>query len=374
MEKNTNSTVLVVEDNEDLRQNAALVLELEGYRVYTARDGKEGIDLLTQRGCMPDLIVSDIAMPRMDGYEFFQAVHKIPHLRIVPFIFLTAFGSRRDIRIGKQLGADDYLVKPFDADEFKDAVKNKLIRVRELRNHAEGQLEEARRAMVQLLSHELRTPLTYVTGGFSLLADGIEQDSHEVQFSMDLIKSGTQRLNRLAEQVVQYAELVSGNTRLQLEKDGTALDIEYLVKNAISMVERDLEERQIHYTFTSQLTAPVEVFGLQDVLCSAIYEVIRNAASYCVEESDVKVNIYTADHQAIVTISDSGRGILPEHQEKIWEILSQSERNKYEQQGAGMGLPLVKQIIVMHGGMISLKSTPQVGTTVTIELPIYMAG
>jgi signal transduction histidine kinase len=373
VEKNMVLTVLVVEDNEDLRENAALVLKLEDYKVFTASDGQEAFEMLKRGECRPDLIVSDIAMPRMDGFQFFQAVHEMPDLKVVPFIFLTAFGTRRDIKIGKELGVDDYLVKPFDADEFKAVVKNKLRRAQEIRDHEKNKLDDARRTMVQLLSHELRTPLTYVTGGFSLLADGIEQNSHEVAFSMGLIRSGTQRLNRLAEQVVQYAELISGAMKTHLDTEGVPLDLEYLVKNAISLVERDMAERQTRYTLDMHLGQSIEIFGLQELLSTAIYEVLRNASSYSDEGSEIKVHVYNDASDAIIEVSDNGRGIPPENQALVWDILSQSERYRYEQQGAGMGLPLVKQIIMLHRGKTSLVSVVNEGTTVTLRLPIYKA-
>src|SRR5215470_12583496 len=122
----TPQTILVVEDNEDLRENAVLVLTLEGFNVFSAMDGQEALDMLTTGQCSPDLIVSDIAMPRLDGYGFFEAVHNNPLLRSIPFIFLTARGSRRDVRFGKELGVDDYLIKPFNADDFLVTVKSKL--------------------------------------------------------------------------------------------------------------------------------------------------------------------------------------------------------------------------------------------------------
>src|SRR5579871_1558555 len=141
----TTQTILIVEDNEDLRENAVLVLTLEGFNVFSAMDGQEALDMLTTGQCSPDLIVSDIAMPRLDGYGFFEAVHNNPSLRTIPFIFLTARGSRRDIRFGKELGADDYLVKPFNADDFLVAVRSKLKRTQEIREEAENQLDDARR-------------------------------------------------------------------------------------------------------------------------------------------------------------------------------------------------------------------------------------
>src|SRR5258708_38935417 len=165
----TAQTILIVEDNEDLRENAVLVLTLEGFKVFSAMDGQEALDMLTTGQCSPDLIVSDIAMPRLDGYGFFEAVHNNPLLRSIPFIFLTARGSRRDVRFGKELGVDDYLVKPFNADDFLVAVRSKLKRNQEIREQAENDLDDPHRRMDQLLSHELRPPIPYSTRAFPTL-------------------------------------------------------------------------------------------------------------------------------------------------------------------------------------------------------------
>ena len=109
------TTIFFVEDNRDLRKNAALVLELEGYKVQVARDGREALDYL-ENGLIPDLIVSDIMMPRMDGYAFFEAVRQIPYLKAVPFVFDSARLLARHLH--RVLGADDYLVKPFDPEDL----------------------------------------------------------------------------------------------------------------------------------------------------------------------------------------------------------------------------------------------------------------
>jgi signal transduction histidine kinase len=370
---NTGATILLVEDNEDLRENATLVLSLEGYNVFSARDGQDAMELLTSGQCQPDLIVSDIAMPRMDGYGFFNAVHAIPSLRVIPFIFLTARGSARDIRFGKQLGADDYLPKPFNADDFLVAVKNKLRRSAEMREHAESELDDARRKMVQLLSHELRTPLTYVTGGFSLLAEGLEQQTlpDDMKLSMGLIHNGTQRLNRLAEQMVMYAELISGHAKLQLEQAGAPVDLEAVVKDVMTVTGREYYARNIQFHLDNQLPQPVEVFTVSQLLANALYEVFRNAASYCAEGSSVNVTLGADEREVVIVVRDQGWGIKAEDLPTIWNVMVQSERDKYEQQGAGMGLPLVKQIALVHGGDVTLDSEVNVGTTVTLRLPIY---
>jgi signal transduction histidine kinase len=278
------------------------------------------------------------------------------------------------VRFGKELGVDDYLIKPFNADDFLVTVKSKLKRNQEIRQQAENRLDDARRAMVQLLSHELRTPLTYVTGGFSLLADGLEQDKlpSDMQLSMGLIKSGTERLNHLAEQLVMYAELVSGHSKIQLEKLGEAQDFEGVVNFAIKKLERESTARSIRIDVTSRLPYPVRIYTVAELIGHAIYEVTRNAIAFSGEGGSVQVDLTLNDKEmAIITISDQGRGIPQEDQERIWEIMIQSERTKHEQQGAGMGLPIVKQIMLLHGGNAQLQSETRVGTTVTLSVPIY---
>jgi signal transduction histidine kinase len=370
----TKATILIVEDNDDLRENATLVLTLEGYSAFSACDGQEAIELLTSGSCRPDLIVSDIAMPRLDGYQFFKAVHDIPELRVVPFIFLTARGSARDIRFGKQLGVDDYLPKPFNADDFLVAVESKLRRTQEIRSHAENALDDARRAMVQLLSHELRTPLTYVEGGFSLLAEGLEQDKlpDELRISMGLINSGTERLKRLAEQMVQYAELISGHAKMQLESGGAPIDLEALLKDITATAEREFWPRHIRFVYHSHISEPLEVVTVTELLTNAIYEVVRNAATYCDEGSEVTIGLSVEHGEAVIVISDHGWGIPAENQATIWNVMVQSERPKYEQQGAGMGLPITKQTLLIHGGNVTLESKVGEGTVVTLRMPAYL--
>ncbi len=139
------ATILFVEDHDDLRDNVAQILALEGYAVVGATDGCDALEQIAA-GLRPDLIISDIMMPRMDGYQFFETVRRdYPRLRAIPFIFLTARGSRHEIALGKGLGADDYLVKPFDPAELIAVVHGKLRRTAELRAEADESLAQARR-------------------------------------------------------------------------------------------------------------------------------------------------------------------------------------------------------------------------------------
>lgn len=116
--------VLIIEDNQDVRENTADILELSGYETITAENGKVGVKKAKQ--LLPDIIVCDIMMPELDGYEVLQELSKNPMTASIPFIFLTAKTDKSDMRKGMNLGADDYLTKPFTENELLDAINSRL--------------------------------------------------------------------------------------------------------------------------------------------------------------------------------------------------------------------------------------------------------
>ena len=125
--------ILVVEDNKDILDNIKLILELNEFEVLTALNGKEALKLLEEIKNPPEIIISDIIMPIMNGYDFFTAVSKNPLWNSIPFIFLTAKTSPEDIRLGKMLGVDDYLTKPFNEEDLIAIIKGKLMRNKNVR-------------------------------------------------------------------------------------------------------------------------------------------------------------------------------------------------------------------------------------------------
>ena len=120
--------ILVVEDNEDILFNIKLILESNDYQVITAKNGKEGIDTLSKLKENPEIILSDIMMPELDGYDFFKTISEDPRWGHIPFLFLTAKASPKDIRFGKMLGVDDYITKPFKEEDLLAAISGKITR------------------------------------------------------------------------------------------------------------------------------------------------------------------------------------------------------------------------------------------------------
>ena len=129
--------ILIVEDNDDILLNIKLTLEFNDYEVLTANNGKKGLKVLTEQKKLPEIIVSDIMMPEMDGYDFFQAVSDNPRWSDIPFLFLTARSSPEDIRFGKMLGVDDYLTKPFKEADLLATISGKLARKKRAESYNE---------------------------------------------------------------------------------------------------------------------------------------------------------------------------------------------------------------------------------------------
>jgi len=122
------SLILLVDDNQDILYNIKLLLEAKEYRVVTAVSGKQAIDILSNLDELPEIIISDIMMPEIDGYDFFEHVSHNTQWGHIPFLFLTAKSTPEDIRLGKMLGVDDYITKPFDEKDLLAIVSGKILR------------------------------------------------------------------------------------------------------------------------------------------------------------------------------------------------------------------------------------------------------
>jgi putative two-component system response regulator len=152
-------TLLIVEDNHILRNGLKEILAFEGFTVITANNGREALDHM--KAFSPDLILSDISMPVMDGFAFFKAVRERPEWITIPFIFLTARGEREDMMTGRDLGAEDYLVKPTNRDELLTAIRSRLARSRQLQMI---QLEQAYKASLSVLANAIEVRNKYTRG------------------------------------------------------------------------------------------------------------------------------------------------------------------------------------------------------------------
>lgn len=368
--------VLLIEDNLAILESISFELEMRGYEVAKAVDGHEAIKVLQQTEPLPDIIVSDIAMPNLDGYKLLELVQGNECWHSIPFIYLTAFSSPNAIRIGKELGVDDYLVKPFQADDLVVAMENKLRRVRQFRDSAERQLDHVRRELIDVISHELRTPLTAIYGGAEMLADSLQTMPDPLaQNMLDLVRSGAKRMNRLVNQILYLVQIDGGFLNRLMHEHTRLCDLSAIVQQACDQVQLNWHEVDVPNVSLTIHTPnePLWVQGLQDFLLMAVEEVIRNAMMFSSEGSSVSVHVWQDQDMVFVRIEDQGQGIPADHLDRIWERFVQVNRYQNEQQGIGLGLSLVRDSIRAHDGQCQIESQEGKGTAVTLQLPLAIA-
>src|SRR5688572_18065646 len=165
----TQQLILVVDDDVIILETVADFLRLNNYEVLTAANGNQALYLMQSR--TPDLVLSDITMPEIDGYQLYEHIRLNPAWGTIPFIFMSARGEQQDIRLGYGMGADAYLIKPFELEDLQIAVQSRLMRVQEIERGARSDVEQMKQQMMMVMGHELRTPLSYVYGYLSLLKE-----------------------------------------------------------------------------------------------------------------------------------------------------------------------------------------------------------
>jgi two-component system sensor histidine kinase/response regulator len=362
--------ILVVEDQDLLLMAIRDVLEMEGYKVVTAGDGIEALEVM--QTFMPDLIIADISMPRMDGYKFFEAVHIRPEWIPIPFIFLTARAEKEDRLKGKAMGAEDYLVKPFDPQELLVVVRSRIGRAEAIREATEGEFEELKQQIITLLSHELRTPLTSVYGYTELaLEDAAVLPSGEFQQYLVGIRRGADRLKNLVEDLLMIVRLDTGQLEREFRLLATTRDnLGEIITHTIGMfgVQAAREDITLETNIEPNLP-PVLIYD--NFFTDALSRLIDNAIKFSRNKGKrVTVSAKAVDGWVEIAVTDEGVGIAPQGVTRLFERFRQINREKMEQQGIGLGLSIVKALITCMEGEVGVVSELGVGSTFTIRLPV----
>lgn len=363
--------ILIVEDHDLLLLAIRDILEVEGYTIKTATDGVDALSVMEDY--MPDLIVADISMPRMDGYRFFEAVRANPAWVPIPFIFLTARAEREDRLRGKALGAEDYITKPFDPQELVIAVSSRLGRAEAIREAAETEFEELKGQIITLLSHELRTPLTSVYGYTELALDeAARMPPNDFQQFLTGIKKGADRLTRLVEDLLLVVRLDTGQLEREFQMLGKVHDdLGAFIERAVRLRENAAEAHGLKLVMEiAPDLPPVRIY--EYFLSDALDRLMDNAIKFSRRRGQpVRVSAYSREGWLEIAVQDQGVGIPAAELAKLFERFRQINRDKMEQQGTGMGLAITKALIACMGGEIRAESVYGEGSTFTIRLPLY---
>jgi signal transduction histidine kinase len=370
-----NHTILFVDDNPALLRSVERLLRLEGFSVLLAADGEEALQQLEASTQLPDLIISDISMPKMDGFAFFEEVRRREAWLAIPFLFLTARDQIDDLKRGYLLGADDYLVKPLDQDRLLMIVRGKLKRRDELLSHIQVQqnaLNAAKRDLSMMVAHELRTPLVSISMVSDLLSREMDKmETEQLQDLLETMKSGSNRLTRLVEQMVMFVQLQSGSLSDSIQQ---RLRPSYVRDAVIGAVDRarqfSYRQREVPVQFDEQ-SPEIQIHGDVGALKHALAELLTNAMTFSPPNEIILIEQWATGDTVWVSIVDHGPGIAEDELERVFVPYHQTNRHKFEQQGIGIGLPLARGIIEAHKGKLELYSVVGKGTQALISLPIY---
>jgi len=359
--------VLVIDDDMAIREVIAVTLKKSGYEVFKATNGAEGLELARKQ--LPGLIICDVRMVLVDGYEVLSAIRNNPSTASIPFILVTSLASVERMRQGMELGADDFLPKPFTPGQLLGAVKARLEKHRLLVQEAESKLELLRQHLSTALPHELRTPLNGILGYADILRkQSSDLEPREVSQMAERIYKNGKRLNRLVENFLIYAQIeilkMDYQKIEQLRKNRTA--------DAQKIVDAAACQRAYEAERAGDLTlrlADGNVAMSSEYFSKTFEELFDNAIRYSKKGSPLIVETEVNDGEFVFRITDHGRGMSPEQLHDIGAYM-QFERKVYEQQGSGLGLTVARRLTEIHGGFLKLESEYGKGTTVTVTLPV----
>ncbi len=373
-------TILIVEDDPSLRDGIHDLLDfVDGTIVHSVSNGLEAVELLSE--VTPDLFISDIMMPHMNGFQLLAEVRKIPKFVRIPFIFLSARGSKEEVFKGRTSGAELYITKPFDINVLVDMAMTQLQRASERKLANQEDISSLKRTVLQILNHEFRTPLTYVTAYYDMLADSIDssKDGRNMDEYLKGILSGCERLIDLVEDLIMVMDVRGGKLAQVYETSASRVtNFNELIESAIQTDEATLEKYNIEVAF-SPLDQECVVWGVEEQIKVLFRHLIENAIKFTTytamlkKSGRVTVDLQiTEDNKFLeLVITDTGIGFPEEVSQKILELFYQHNRQHYEQQGSGAGLTIAEGITDIHHGSLSLKSIDEDGCTTTLSLPIH---
>jgi len=362
--------ILVIDDEEWLREMIQLALRQKGYDVVEAENGEVGIEKAQK--VLPDLILCDVNMGKVDGYLTLSSLRNQPATASIPFILMTGLADNAGMRHGMELGADDYLSKPFTIEALYAAVDARIKKAQQLRDQAEKKMEDLRGNISMMLPHELRTPLNGILAyGEILAADAATLSPAEIADMGQIIHESGKRLERLIENFLIYSqiELLGSDPQRAsaLRKKQTAMPRKIVETVATHQAEHANRPGDLTMDLADK---PVAIS--EEYLTKIVDELTHNAFKFSKPGTGIQISLFPTGNNLTLSISDHGRGLQTEHIRKVGAYM-QFDRNQHEQQGLGLGLTISKRLTELHGGTLVIHSEPGAGTTVTVTLPLAPA-
>jgi two-component system, sensor histidine kinase and response regulator len=365
MSENGRPTVLVVDDEPKNVQLLTDVLEARNYTVWSASDGERGLALARER--LPDVVLLDVMMPRLNGFEVCRRLKAEQKTAAIPVLLVTALDARQDRIAGIDAGANDFISKPIDAADLVLRVRNAASTKRlhdqiatQLRQLQE--LEAARDTLTHMIVHDLRSPLTGLRAYLDLLQMAANGNAEVVDYASEgQVIAG--RLTEMISQVLDVSRMESG--RMPLSPKDT--DLVVLLPAAVASLGPAPAGITVVYELPS---SPVTISCDPDLLSRVVVNLVGNAFKFTPREAGrVEIGLVDETERVRITITDNGPGVPPEFRGKIFEKYGQAPLGQSSgARSSGLGLTFCKLAVEAHGGRIGLESASGGGARFWVEL------
>jgi signal transduction histidine kinase len=375
----TKAIVLVIDDEQGIRDMLSFNLSQDGYVVLTAQNGEEGIQKVRENKI--DIIITDIKMPVMDGITVLGKVKEInPEIEV---IVATGYGTLETAIECMKKGACDYINKPFDINELSTIV-TKAFETRQLKSQLVSlkKLDVLKNEFLSTISHELRTPLMAISGATELLINYEEVDSEEKLGSkldknkelLEMIERQTKKVRSLVDTILDFTKMEAGFWQLKIQEVSARKIMDNAVKGIISLAENKRIE------IISQISLDGASFPSEDIMINCDFEqilrvltnLLSNSIKYTDESGKISVRFEKTGTEIKFVVEDNGKGIAKEYLQKVFDRFYRVDQSlTREQSGVGLGLSICWKIIGLHSGKIWAESEGLgKGSKFIFEMPI----
>jgi CheY-like chemotaxis protein/anti-sigma regulatory factor (Ser/Thr protein kinase) len=342
-------TILVVDDETDVRQNISDLLENSGYKTVQASEGSEALSVIGN--ITPDLIISDIKMQKMNGYELLDKLQAHCCLRNIPFIFLTAKSEDHSFRKGMNLGADDYITKPYDARDLLKAVEIRLNK----KKKAGCIIDEIVKNILMYVPHELRTPLVSISGFSQLIAENYYSlSADEIYEMVSRIRASNIRLQKTVNKFITLSEMICSSDSLKRNSELTNARL----SSPESVIRSTALNKASEFDRTGDLIFDLsgsDVFITEEHLQLIVSEIVENSMKFSFPGTPIEIKSGTYRDSYILSIKDYGKGMTQEQLLSI-NAFMQFGREYNQQQGNGLGLIITKKAAELFSGSLNIES------------------
>lgn len=374
--------LLLVDDNQLHQEYIFRVFEDKAYNIYTSSNGTDALKRL--KTMRPDLILLDVIMPGLNGFEVCERIKSNKETRNIPVIFLTSKTDKESIVKGFEIGGSDYITIPFNPDELKVRVRTHLElkrrqeeleyanteldmkvseRTKELENANKmlQNLEKNKADFLTLISYKIRTPLNTIMGFTQILNNTIKDERQRKNLQM--IKGASEKLMQIAE----TANLVTSLSTEKIKANFTEVDIKELLRLTIKELDHELNAKNI--VLTTDISNH-KINGDNKLLKITFYNILENAVRYSQKNSEIILKAYREEKNSKVQFIDNGPGFADETLNVIKNLSMDEPLRNFDENSFGLGIFTAKIVADLHYGQMQISNNQKSGAAVQFIFPI----